>query len=148
MQVSNAKSCLKNSSKNRFNVLLSRFPSLTAPFQPNSKPRHSVRHHIHIKGPPIYSRPRRSSPEMLKVAKAEFDTQLKQGIVSRSNSNWASSFHLVKKTDGTYHHCGDYRKLNSMTARPTFSIPHLFDFVNNLKGSKIFYKIDLCKDCS
>ena len=32
-----------------------------------------------------------------------------------------------------------------MTARPTFSNPHLFDFVNNLKGLKIFSKIDLCK---
>ena len=104
-----------------------------------------MRHHIHTNGPPIYSRPRRFLPEMLEVVKAEFDTLLKQGIVSRSNSNWASPLHLVKKADGTYRPCGNYRKLNSMTARPTFSIPHLFDFVNNLKGSKIFSKIDLCK---
>ena len=145
VQVSSTKSCSKNSSKNRFNALLSRFPSLIAPFQPNSKPKHSVRHHIHTNGPPIYSRPRRLSPEMLKVVKAEFDTLLKQGIVPRSNSNWASPLHLVKKADGTYRPCGDYRKLNSMTARPTFSIPHLFDFVNDLKGSKIFSKMDLCK---
>ena len=82
---------------------------------------------------------------MLKAVKAEFDTLLKQGIASRSNANWASLLHLVKNADGTYRPCGDYRKLISMTARPTFSIPHLFDFVNNLKGSKIFSKIDLCK---
>ena len=145
VQLSSTKSCSKNSSKNRFNALLSRFPSLTAPFQPNFKPKHSVRHHIHTNGPPIYSGPRRLSPEMLKVVKAEFDTLRKQGIVSRSNSNWASPLHLVKKADGTYRPSGDYHKLNSMTARPTFSIPHLFDFVTNLKGSKIFSKIDLCK---
>ena len=87
VQVSNTKSCSKNSSKNCFNALLSRFSSLTAPFQPNSKSRHSVRHHIHTNGPPIYSRLRRLSPKMLKVVKVEFDTLLKQGIVSRSNSN-------------------------------------------------------------
>ena len=145
MQVSSTKSCSKNSSKNRFNALLSRFLSLTAPFQRNSKPRHSVRHHIHTNGPSIYARPRRLSPEMLKVVKAEFDKLLKQGIVSRSNSNWPSPLPLVKKADGTYRPCGDYHKLNSMTTRPTFSIPRLFDFVNNLKGSKIFSKIDLCK---
>ena len=82
---------------------------------------------------------------MLEVLKAEFDTLQKQGIDSRSNSNWASPLRLVKKADGTYRPCGNYRKLNSMAARPTFCIPHLFNFVNNLKGSKIFSKIDLCK---
>ena len=120
VQVSSTKSCSKNSSKNHFNALLSRFPSLTAPFQPNSKPKHSVRHHIHTNGPTIYSRPRGLSPEMLKVVKAEFDTLLKQGIVSRSNSNWASPLHLVKIADGTYQPYGDYRKRNSMTARPMY----------------------------
>ena len=87
VQVSSAKSCLTNSSKNRFNALLSEFRSLTAPFQPNSKLRHSVHHHIHSNGPPMYSRPRCLSPEMLKIVKAEFDTLLKKGIVSRSNSS-------------------------------------------------------------
>ena len=55
------------------------------------------------------------------------------------------SFAPGKKADGSYRPCGDYRKLNSITTRLTFSIPHLFDFVNNLKGSKIFSKIDLQK---
>ena len=92
-QVSSAKSCSENSGKNCFNALLSRYPSLTAPFQPNSKPRHSALHHIHTNGSPIYRRPRLLSPEMLKGVKAEFDILLQQGIVSRSNSNWASPLH-------------------------------------------------------
>ena len=132
-------------STNCFDVLLSSFPELTTPFQPNTTPKHSVRHHIHTNGPPVYSNPRRLSPEMLDVVKTEFDKLLKQGIVSRSNSNWASPLHLGKKSDGSYRPCGDYRKLNSITTRPTFSIPHLFDFVNNLNGAKIFSKIDLSK---
>ena len=71
---------------------------------------------------------------------------MEQGIVSRSNSNWASPLHLVKKkADGSYRPCGDYRKLNSITTRPTFNIPHLFNFVKSLKSSKIFSKIDLRK---
>ena len=132
-------------STNCFDALLSSFPELTTPFQPNTTPKHSVRHHIHTNGPPVYSNPRRLSPEILDVVKTEFDKLLKQGIVSRSNSNWASPLHLVKKSDGSYRPCGDYRKLNSITTRPTFSIPHLFDFVNNLNGAKIFSKIDLSK---
>ena len=132
-------------SVNCFDSLLASFPTITSPFHSHTEPKHSVRHHIHTEGPPVYCRPRRLSPEMLNVVKAEFDKLLEQGIVSRSNSHWASPLHLVKKADGSYRPCGDYRKLNSITTRPTFSIPHLFDFVNNLKGSKIFSKIDLQK---
>ena len=116
------------------NCFDSSFPTITSPFHSYTELKHSVRHHIHTEGPPVYCRPRRLSPEMLNVVKAEFDKLLEQGIASRSNSNWASPLHLVKKADGSYRPCGDYRKLNSITTRPTFSIPHLFDFVNNLKG--------------
>ena len=78
------------------------------PFQPNTTPKHSVRHHIHTNGPPVYSITRRLCPEMFDVVKTEFDKLLKQGIVSRSNLNWASPLHLVKKSDGSYRPCGDY----------------------------------------
>ena len=115
VQLANSKPCSKNSSKNCFNALFSMFPSSTTPFQPSSKPRHSVRRYIYTNGPPTHSSPRPLLPEMLKVVMVEFDTLLKQGIVSCSNSNWASPLYLVKKADGTYRPCGDYRKLNSMT---------------------------------
>ena len=82
---------------------LSRFSFLV---DSGSEPKHLVRYHTHTEGPPVYCRPRRLSPEMLNVVKAEFDKLLKQGIVSRSNSNWASPLHLVKKADGSYRPCG------------------------------------------
>ena len=42
-------------STNCFDALLSSFPELTTPFQPNTTPKHSVHHHIHANGPPVYS---------------------------------------------------------------------------------------------
>ena len=51
----------------------------------------------------------------LEATKKEFAELKKQGIIRRSSSNWASLLHMVKKADGTWRLCGDYRLLNLQT---------------------------------
>ena len=84
---------------------------------------------------------RRLSPKMLKQMQTELYSMSRVGILSRANSEWARPLDVVEKSIGFYHPWCEYRKLNSITTRPAFSILHLFNFVNNLKRSKI----DLCQ---
>ena len=83
---------------------------------PATQPCHNVCHHILTNpGPPVFAKPRRLDPEKLATAQAEFSAMEKAGIIRRSNSPWSSPLHMVKKKDGGWHPCVDYRRLNTAT---------------------------------
>ena len=69
-----------------------------------------------------------------------------QGIMRRSKSSWASPLHIVKKKDGTWRPCGDYRQFN-LAAKPDLYPPlHIEDLSTKLEGMKVFSTIDLRKE--
>ena len=67
------------------------------------------------------------------------------GIIRRSDSPWASPLHVVPKSDGTWRHCGDYRRLNMVTEDDRYPLPHIQDFNGKLAGMRIFSVIDLIR---
>ena len=67
------------------------------------------------------------------------------GIIRRSSSPWASPLDIVKKPDGSWRPCGDYRCLNTRTVPDRYPLPNLADFSPRLHGSKVFMKLDLTK---
>jgi len=102
-------------------------------------------HEINTKGGPIYSKPRPLSPDKFKVAKSEFDKLLKLNIIRPSSSPWSSPLHMVRKADGSWRPCGDYRRLNSLTTPDRYPIPNINHIFDKVAGSKIFSKVDLVK---
>ena len=75
--------------------------------------------------------------------KSQVHDMLEQGVIQPSNSPWASPIVLVKKKDGKYRFCVDYRKLNSVTQKDAHPLPRIDDLLDSLHGSVMFSTLDL-----
>jgi hypothetical protein len=117
--------------------LLQQFGDVSPPADQLPHPKHGVEHRITTAGQPVSAKFRRLDPERLAAARAEFDAMLAAGIVRRSNSGWSSPLHMVRKKDGGWRPCGDFRRLNLITEPDRYPLPKMGELSARLEGCRI-----------
>ncbi|UYV66855.1 hypothetical protein LAZ67_4003110 [Cordylochernes scorpioides] len=106
---------------------------------------HLVKHQIRTTSDiPIRKNPYRVSLKERKIIGDQINSMLKNGIISHSSSPWAYPIILVKKKNGTFRFCVDYRNLNSVTVEYQYPLPRIDDCFDSLHGARYFTSLDLC----
>nr|GEV54854.1 putative reverse transcriptase domain-containing protein [Tanacetum cinerariifolium] len=66
-----------------------------------------------------------------------------RGFIRPSSSPWGAPVLFLKKKDGSFWICIDYRKLNKLTVKNRYPLMRIDDLFDQLQGSRIYSKIDL-----
>ncbi|GJS42892.1 putative reverse transcriptase domain-containing protein, partial [Tanacetum coccineum] len=77
----------------------------------------------------------------------EFSEQLQElsdkGFIRPSSSPWGAPIFFVKKKDGSFRMCINYRELNKLTVKNRYPLPMIDNLFDQLQGSSVYSKIDL-----
>jgi len=92
---------------------------------------------------PIRQGLRRHPLAHLEVIDRQVDEMVRNDIVEPAASPWASNVVLVRKKDGSYRLCVDYRALNSVTHYDTYPLPHIDTCLGSMDGAVWFSTLDL-----
>nr|GEU36828.1 putative reverse transcriptase domain-containing protein [Tanacetum cinerariifolium] len=82
------------------------------------------------------------------IRQVEFQIDLVSGAApvaraSLSSSPWGASVLFVKKKDGSFRMCIDYRELNKLPVKNRYPLSRIDDLFDQLQGSRVYSKINL-----
>ncbi|GJS52661.1 putative reverse transcriptase domain-containing protein [Tanacetum coccineum] len=66
-----------------------------------------------------------------------------KGLIRPSSLPWGVLVLFVKKKDGSFCMCIDYRELNKLTVKNRYPLPRIDDLFDQLQGSSVYSKIDM-----
>nr|XP_043639059.1 uncharacterized protein LOC122610129 [Erigeron canadensis] len=92
---------------------------------------------------PIAKTPYHLAPSELQELATQLQELQDKGFIRPSSSPWGAPILFVKKKDGSFHMCVDYRELNKLTVKNRYPLPRIDDLFDQFQGTKYFSKIDL-----
>ncbi|GKB63524.1 putative reverse transcriptase domain-containing protein [Tanacetum coccineum] len=92
---------------------------------------------------PVARAPYRLAPSEMKELSEQLQELFDKGFIRPSSSPWGAPVLFVKKKDGSFRMCIDYRELNKLTVKNRYPLPRIDDLFDQLQGSSIYSKIDL-----
>ena len=92
---------------------------------------------------PIKHRLRRMSPRVQQIALEEVERMFSDGIIERSASDYSSAPVMIRKHDGSFRFCIDYRDLNKVTRKDAYPIPSMDSILDKLRRARYLTTIDL-----
>jgi len=69
---------------------------------------------------------------------------LNAGLIQESKSPYATPVFYIKKKNGSFCPIFDYRKINAITVKDTFPLPHIDTIIKGARNKVKFSVLDLC----
>ncbi|GKF05740.1 putative reverse transcriptase domain-containing protein, partial [Tanacetum coccineum] len=92
---------------------------------------------------PIAKSPYRLAPSELEELSGKLKELQDKGFIRSSSSPWGAPMLFVKKKNGSFRMCIDYKELNKLTVKNRYPLPRIDGLTDQLQGSQFFLKIDL-----
>ncbi|GJS18071.1 putative reverse transcriptase domain-containing protein, partial [Tanacetum coccineum] len=92
---------------------------------------------------PVARAPYRLAPSEMQELSNQLQELSDRGFIRPSTSPWGAPVLFVKKKDGSFRMCIDYRELNKLTIKNRYPLPRIDDLFDQLQGSSVYSKIDL-----
>ena len=107
-------------------------------------PKRDVEHEIETgDAPPINTRAYPLSSQQLQEQARQIAELMEKGLIRESTSSWGSPVLFVKKANGGWRMCVDYRGLNLKTRKNTYPLPLIQDCIDQMGKAKRLSTLDL-----
>nr|GEZ87918.1 putative reverse transcriptase domain-containing protein [Tanacetum cinerariifolium] len=91
---------------------------------------------------PVVKSPYRLTPSEMQELSGKLQELQNKGFIRPSHSPWGAPVLFLKKKDGSFRMCIDYRELNKLTVKNRYPLPRIDDLFDQLRGVCPFLKID------
>ena len=136
----NTQTHLTAEEKTKIMKILEKYPSITKGLGRTNTTTHSINTEHHQ---PVNKSLNRKNDKQYDIIESEVQQMREKGVIEKAKSPWNSPVVLVKKPNGSWRFCVDYRHLNEITKKDVYPIPRIDETIDRLGKASIFSTIDL-----
>ena len=92
---------------------------------------------------PIKQRCYPYSPKVKEDLYSQVREMLESGVIEPSSSGWSSPVVMVKKANGKYRFCIDFRKVNAVSTADAYPLPRMDSILRKLQKARYISTLDL-----